>query len=53
MIGAGPLLTLSTAVGAALAGAAMIVLLWTPEERRDLHSVYASLRGLLPLRPSR
>jgi O-antigen/teichoic acid export membrane protein len=48
---AGPLLTLSTAVVAALAGAATIVLLWTPEERRDLRSVYASLRGLLALRP--
>ena len=48
--GASPAMTLSTAPLAVLAGIGAVILLWDAEERRDLHSVFLSLRSMVTLR---
>jgi O-antigen/teichoic acid export membrane protein len=44
-----PSLALSTAPVAVLAGAAAVLLLWNADERKDVHSILASLRSMMSL----
>ena len=53
MAGAPLILTLSTAPLAALAGAGAVVLMWNQGERKDLRTIFESLRSMLVFRASR
>lgn len=53
IVGAPVVLTLSTAPLAVLAGLGAVVLMWSQGERKDLRTIFESLRSMLALRTSR